>query len=1485
MTNFLRRHFSKSAFFSFVLFCSIPFCSAQMASGGGATPNRQILDVSSLYRTIWSLRGVNGSGVADSLNKLVVVTGTVHSINFRPAGLEFGISDFSGGINIFRNTNLNPFYDVSQGDSIRVRGTLNQFRGLSQIVPDSISIIQVNRNVKTPVFVAQLNEQTESRLLSFENLQLTSHSVWGSATSYNAKALMGGNTTDTIVIRVDTDAQISVPRPTGAFNLIGYGSQFAPSLNPPFIGGYQIYPRSNADFSLPFSGNMVYAYVANIIDNSVSVINTVTDQVWATIPVGIGPGNIAVSPNASRIYTTNQGSHTVSVVDAASQSVIAQVPIFGVPAALIVSQDGSKVYVSSFNFDVLTVIYAQTNTVVNSAFLNGELRGVVISPDGSKLYVAKSGLGTVAVLNAANLSPITEILTGGQCSGLALNPDGSRLYVTIFGTTTLKVINTSNYVVLPTVTVGSSPSGVAVSQNGSRVYVSNMGSNNVTVLNGSTNTVVTTISLGQNASPDGISIHPDGTKVYVANAGSDNVSVISTAANQVLSVVPVGRAPYSGGNMLPLVYQVPCPTVTFAPTTLSDATVWVPYNGTINQTGLVNPVFTISSGALPGGLSLSSTGLLSGTPINSGAYSFTVTANSGLCSGSQAYTLAANLFNAVFAYVPCAESDSVLVINTSTNIIVASIAVGDFPVGVSVSPKRTRVYVTNKNSDNVSVISSATNLLIATIPVGSAPGYVVVSPDGNRIYVLNSLGSSVSVIDRATNAVITTIPTLPNPSGIAILPDGSKLYISHRDDDKISIINTVNNTVTTTLTSVGKPKGLAIDHLGSRLYVANSLTNNVRVFDLATNAVVFAVPVGNGPNSIAVNPNGTEFYVTNSTAKTVSIVRTTGNVTATISVANTPQGISLTPDGYRVLVAISDAVAGKVAVIKVTVSNQLAYVAVKKAPYALGNMVPTVFGPCPNISILPAAIPNGQERVAYTATLSQTGLQYPVFYETGTWPAGLYILPSGEILGTPTVSGSFSLGVTVKSGTCTQYKYYLINIAPNSNILHAYIPNTSSGTISVVNIESEMVSSTITSSFSPTSVAVSPDGSKIYVCGPGNNKVEVISRATHTITATLTVGSGPNFLALNSAGTRLFVCNNTGKTVSVFNTQTNAGVATIRIPGEPLSMDIIKDGSRLYVADYTKIKFWTINTATNSIVDSINAVNLLGQTESPTPVLVDRSGKRLYALCYNRPKVFVYDLLSKALIGEIPLPQQAFSMAFNPEGDQLYVTVYPNKVVVINPILMTVISTITGLSSGYGISFTPDGTKAIVALSQTPVGKAAIINTSTLTISSILNLGSGTLAVGNMMPINYIPCANVSMSPANGNLPNGIKGSAYSGSISQSGFNSATFILSSGTLPSGLVMNSSGIINGTPTVSGSYNFVVTVYQGGCLENKAFTLFITCSGVSIPNISGVNSICAGSSTQLSVSNPQPNTTYLWSNGATAYVSIFVNSPTRKKKYER
>ena len=102
------------------------------------------------------------------------------------------------------------------------------------------------------------------------------------------------------------------------------------------------------------------------------------------------------------------------------------------------------------------------------------------------------------------------------------------------------MVNTSTNTVVATVSVGQTPTygnphGVAVNPTGSRVYVA--GSNGVSVIDASTNSVITSIPIAGGVSE--LVVNPGGTRVYANGYG---VSVIDASANSVIASIPVSAS-------------------------------------------------------------------------------------------------------------------------------------------------------------------------------------------------------------------------------------------------------------------------------------------------------------------------------------------------------------------------------------------------------------------------------------------------------------------------------------------------------------------------------------------------------------------------------------------------------------------------------------------------------------------------------------------------------------------------------------------------------------------------------------------------------------------------------------------------------------------------------------------------------------------------------------------------------------------------------
>ncbi|MDX1489140.1 MAG: CFI-box-CTERM domain-containing protein, partial [Acidiferrobacterales bacterium] len=114
---------------------------------------------------------------------------------------------------------------------------------------------------------------------------------------------------------------------------------------------------------------------------------------------------------------------------------------------------------------------------------------------------------------------------------------------------------------------------------------------------------------------------------------------------------------------------------------------------------------------------------------------------------------------------------------------------------------------------------------------------------------------------------------------------------------------------------------------------------------------------------------------------------------------------------------------------------------------------------------------------------------------------------------------------------------------------------------------SHTVTDTITVGERPASLAVTPNGAKLYIANELGNTVTVYATATQQVIRTVPVGSLPTGIAISPDGTRVFVTNRGSDSVSVISTTTDQVIATATVDSGPVGITISPDGKRAYVTN------------------------------------------------------------------------------------------------------------------------------------------------------------------------------------------------------------------------------------------------------------------------------------------------------------------------------
>ena len=180
-------------------------------------------------------------------------------------------------------------------------------------------------------------------------------------------------------------------------------------------------------------------YVSNTGSDEVWVIDMDTAAVEAVVPVGDDPRGIDITPDNSRVYVANRFDNTISVINTESNDEVQVINLgeselvsANEPYDVVVSPDGTRLYVAmknggSENGDgTVAVIDLPAGNIVTEIILDSSAspEGIVVSPDGSRVYV--SGRGSMYVVNTVDL---TFVGTAGVADReLVVSPDGAWVY-------------------------------------------------------------------------------------------------------------------------------------------------------------------------------------------------------------------------------------------------------------------------------------------------------------------------------------------------------------------------------------------------------------------------------------------------------------------------------------------------------------------------------------------------------------------------------------------------------------------------------------------------------------------------------------------------------------------------------------------------------------------------------------------------------------------------------------------------------------------------------------------------------------------------------------------------------------------------------------------------------------------------------------------------------------------------------------------------
>jgi YVTN family beta-propeller protein/YD repeat-containing protein len=698
-----------------------------------------------------------------------------------------------------------------------------------------------------------------------------------------------------------------------------------------------------------------------------------------------------------------------------------------------------------------------------------------------------------------------------------------------------------------------------------------------------------------------------------------------------------------------------------------------------------------------------------------------------------------------------------------------------------------RSYLQERDLAQNGLLRAVTALLLLCVLVtttGSATALASFSssPQGGDSYVAfpsTTLGNdgSVEALDSVSGQVVGSALTVGvNPGSIAVDEPASDIVVANsgdsvHSDTTASVISTSSWSVTSTVT--GLPSGwkpsAAMDVRKSLALIVDNAADDVSVISMSGSSPTLVGNLslgvsGGQPLSIAVSPDGMYAYVTIPNKSDVVVLEYTDNSSGDdFTIWTTYTGTSFTPD------SITESPDGNLAYVTNTSTDVIDQFDDSPGKWSLDSS--TI-----SLSSVPSSIVSASTGMLYVAlpfandiaivNTAQVATPSVTYSSLSSSPGPLALNSDASILEVASDSTNATEFVNSATGGTAETASSLPNTpsaiaaAPTTQTrFFAYVANTGSGTVSVVDTITDSVVTVITVGTDPEAIAVAPDNSAVFVANYGSNSISVMDPAdiltsTNPVVDTITLASGtePNALAISPSGTALLVTEYGVGQVQVIDTnpadssylQVVTGSSPIDLNGsgqsaseKPMAIAFTPSGQYAYVTDNgaSEITVLVQSSATGGYgyitqqaPSGLGAPSGIAISQNGTTAYVsDDTNSKLWAMAIVQSGTYAGQLESGTQPSE-SVGTSPSTVVLSPRGTSAYVTNSGSNSVSVVPLSPLGAATTNTAASAYGAAMAPDGSLYLVAKDATS-GSVSMWSPAGTSPISTVSVGSDPSAI------------------------------------------------------------------------------------------------------------------------------------------------------------
>ena len=291
------------------------------------------------------------------------------------------------------------------------------------------------------------------------------------------------------------------------------------------------------------AGILVVAYVGG---SQAALFDGDTYQLITTLPTGVGPHEVRVSPDGRYAYVANSGGgpqgvkgNSITVIDLRDRKVKATLSLgsYTSPHDVRVSRDGRRIWVVCAPAQTILELDSESGRILKT--YKTERDGawfLETTPDERKLYTPNLEGKSVSVIDRAT-GAVNVIPFDDAVYGIDRTPDGRQIWVTGPG---IAVIDTATDRVVARIKTPEPEAGrIRLTADGKKAVVGF--TDKVLVYDVATRAVVKEIPI--TASAKVITVSSDGRRAFLTNPGDKSVTVLDLVAGKQVTTFKTEHTP------------------------------------------------------------------------------------------------------------------------------------------------------------------------------------------------------------------------------------------------------------------------------------------------------------------------------------------------------------------------------------------------------------------------------------------------------------------------------------------------------------------------------------------------------------------------------------------------------------------------------------------------------------------------------------------------------------------------------------------------------------------------------------------------------------------------------------------------------------------------------------------------------------------------------------------------------------------------------